>query len=219
MSENLWTKKNYPHKGWEFSDMTDFEQDYQTCEMCNNYPVRYMHYLTHPTLDHRVGVGCVCAEKLCTDYDGAGTQKQYISHINRTKRFTKQKERRMSLVTPDMSEAQKPLEPGVYPARIIAADAVESKAGKAMLKWTLETFGSDDAGFNGKRVITRTMLVGKGIFKTQEMYKAATGEPLTGPFDTEQLIGSEVRVSIVDGMDQHGNPSGWPEVKSVSKYA
>ena len=125
----------------------------------------------------------------------------------------------MALVTPDMSEAQKQLEPGVYPARIIAAEAVDSKAGKPMLKWTLETFGHDDAGFNGKRVITRTMLVGKGIFKTQELYKAATGEALSGPFDTDQLIGSEVRITLAEGRDQHGNPTDWPEVKTVSRYS
>jgi len=120
------------------------------------------------------------------------------------------------LIEPDLSEGQKNLEPGVYPARIIAVEPKESKAGKAMVKWTLETFGADDQALNGKRVYTHTMCVGKGVFKLQEMYKAATGEKLEGAFDSEQLIGSEVRITLVEGRDQFGNLSDWPDVKTVS---
>jgi len=122
------------------------------------------------------------------------------------------------LITPDLSEGNKSLDPGVYAARIIEVEAKDSKAGKPMVKWTLETFGNDDQALNGKRVYTHTMCVGKGVFKLQEMYKAATGEKLEGAFDSEQLVGSEVRVTLTEGRDQHGNPTDWPEVKSVSRY-
>lgn len=122
----------------------------------------------------------------------------------------------MALITPDLSEATKPISAGTYPTRIVECEPTESKAGKKMLKWALEIFDAEDSDLNGKRVYTRTMLEGKGIFKTQEIYKAATGENLENAFDTDMLVGKEVVANVIDGTDMNGNPSGYPEVKAVS---
>ena len=48
------------------------------------------------------------------------------------------------------------------------------------------------------------------------MYRAATGKALSGEFDTEELVGKELYVILVDGINrQTGEPTGYVEVKKV----
>lgn len=122
----------------------------------------------------------------------------------------------MALVTPDFTEVQGALLPGVYSARVADVEAKTSKAGKPYLNWKLETFGANDAAANGRVFFHSTPTTGKGAFRLQELYKAAVGEDLVGGFDTEMLLGREVKAVLVDGVDQQGNAKAWPEVKSVS---
>lgn len=46
-----------------------------TCQMCGNHPLRYIHTMAHD--DHNpVKVGCVCADKMATDYDAKAAEKK-----------------------------------------------------------------------------------------------------------------------------------------------
>lgn len=67
-SVNLWDQPNVPHKGWIFLDVIDTETAEATCEMCGNERIRYVHIMTHADHPGRLGVGCVCAEKMSDDY-------------------------------------------------------------------------------------------------------------------------------------------------------
>lgn len=122
----------------------------------------------------------------------------------------------MSLVQPDFSEIQDEVTPGTYKVRIVKAEQREWSPGKPYLNWELETWGETDAKNNGRRIFHKTSLTGKGVFMLQRMYRAATGEVLTGAFDTEQLYGKNLEVEIVDGVNrQTGEATGYTEVKSV----
>lgn len=62
-----WSQKGLPHKGWIYCDVEDTGCLSSTCEMCGN-TIRYVHYLSHPNCTMKIGVGCICAEKLTDDY-------------------------------------------------------------------------------------------------------------------------------------------------------
>ncbi|MBI4968150.1 MAG: hypothetical protein HZC25_08550 [Rhodospirillales bacterium] len=73
---NHWSIPNIPHKGWTCIDVIDVrgdgqstdETDYETCEMCGNEKIRYVHVMEHPDLETNFRVGCICAEKMSDDY-------------------------------------------------------------------------------------------------------------------------------------------------------
>ncbi len=74
--QNQWNQKNIPHKGWILEDVIDvredgqeeWETDYETCMMCGNEKIRYVHIVSHSYLSEFFRVGCVCAEKMTNDY-------------------------------------------------------------------------------------------------------------------------------------------------------
>lgn len=69
---NLWKIEDIPHKGWELEDVIDIKNDgqseYETCMMCRNEKIRYVHVVSHPDVEGSFRVGCVCAEKMKNDY-------------------------------------------------------------------------------------------------------------------------------------------------------
>lgn len=73
---NHWKQSGVPHKGWTLVDVIDvreegldeWETDYETCMMCGNEKIRYVHIVSHDDLDEEFRVGCVCAEKMTSDY-------------------------------------------------------------------------------------------------------------------------------------------------------
>lgn len=73
---NKWNQPNIPHKGWSLEYVYDIredgqsadETDYETCMMCNNERIRFVHVVTHKDVEEDFKVGCVCAEKLTSDY-------------------------------------------------------------------------------------------------------------------------------------------------------
>ncbi|MEP7144796.1 MAG: hypothetical protein ABI707_18070 [Ferruginibacter sp.] len=74
---NFWNIEGIPHKGWALKAVYDVreggqsedETAYETCMMCNNERIRYVHVLTHENVPHEFKVGCVCAEKMTNDYE------------------------------------------------------------------------------------------------------------------------------------------------------
>lgn len=122
----------------------------------------------------------------------------------------------MALVTPSFEELAD-ITPGVYKARITGAEVTTSKtSGLPMAVWKLELFGSDNKGQNGQVITHRTMLAGKGAFGIKDLYRATMKEELTGAFDTDMLLGKEVKLTLAAGMQPDGTPSRYPEVKSVT---
>lgn len=72
---NLWDTEGIPHRGWKYDienpiiDVAGEDPgNYQTCEMCGNERVRYIHVMTHPDFSRPLHVGCICAEKMTQDY-------------------------------------------------------------------------------------------------------------------------------------------------------
>ncbi len=122
----------------------------------------------------------------------------------------------MALIQPDFSEIQDQVTPGTYKVRVMEGTIKEWPNGGSYVEWKLETFGEETAKNNGRRIFHKTATSGKGAFMLQQFYRAATGAALTGSFDTEQLVGKEVAVELVDGVNrQSGEPTGYTEVKRV----
>lgn len=122
----------------------------------------------------------------------------------------------MSLVTPDFSEVAEQITPGTYKGIIKKGDVKEWPNGGTYVNWEIETCGEAEPRNNGRRIFHKTSTSGKGAFQLQKFYRAATGQVLTGAFDTEQLVGRQVIVEVVDGVNRStGTPTGYTEVKAV----
>lgn len=118
------------------------------------------------------------------------------------------------LITPDFSEIAEEITPGEYRGIIKKGEVKEWPNGGAYVNWEIETVGDTNPKNNGRRIFHKTSTSGKGAFMLQQIYKAATQEPLTGKFDTEQLVGKTVAITMVDGV-RNGEPTGYVEVKRV----
>lgn len=127
----------------------------------------------------------------------------------------------MALVTPDLTQTTDSVGPGSYKVRIKDASMGEwpGKDGGPTTKyinWRMETFGEAEPKNNGRAIWLKTPVSGKGAFRLKDLYKAATSEELDGQFDTDQLMGCEVAVSVIDGVNfKTGEPTGFTEVKTI----
>ncbi len=73
---NLWKQEGVPHKGWVLEEVIDIHEEYQTedetsyesCMMCGNEKIRYVHIVSHKDMAEEFRVGCVCAENMTNDY-------------------------------------------------------------------------------------------------------------------------------------------------------
>jgi hypothetical protein len=91
---NHWNQSGIPHKGWTLKDVIDvredgqeeWETDYETCVMCGNEKIRYVHIVTHPEIQDEFRVGCICAEKMTNDYVNPRDRERELR--NRTNRRT-----------------------------------------------------------------------------------------------------------------------------------
>lgn len=73
---NYWTTPGIPHKGWSLIDVEDirdegqpeWETNYETCMMCGNEKIRFVHIVEHPEVKEDFRVGCICAGRMTDDY-------------------------------------------------------------------------------------------------------------------------------------------------------
>lgn len=65
-----WDKPGVPHKGWFCIDVEDRDEPTETCAMCGNERIRFVHIMQHQEYPEDIGVGCICAEKMSDDYVG-----------------------------------------------------------------------------------------------------------------------------------------------------
>jgi len=122
----------------------------------------------------------------------------------------------MALCIPDFTEIQDEVAPGVYKCTVKKAELKKWPNGGEYINWQLETFGETVTKNNGRNVFHKTSTTGKGAFQLQKFYRAATGQMLTGSFDTEQLLGKRVEIEVVVGVNRTtGAETGYNEVKSV----
>ena len=122
----------------------------------------------------------------------------------------------MALITPDFSEVAEQITPGTYKCIVKKGEVKEWPNGGSYVSWELETIGETNPKNNGRRIFHKTSVAGKGAFMLQQVYTAAVGTALTGTFDTEQLVGKQVAVEVVDGI-RNGEPTGYTEVKRVKR--
>lgn len=100
---NHWKQQGIPHKGWTLVNVIDvredgqeeWETDYETCMMCGNEKIRYVHVVEHPEVNEEFRVGCTCAEKMTSDYLNPGKrEKELRNRANRRVNWTKRKWKR-----------------------------------------------------------------------------------------------------------------------------
>ncbi len=90
---NLWNQTDVPHKGWRLKNVIDIrgdgesvdEAEYETCMMCNNERIRFVHIVTHIDIEVEFRVGCVCAEKMTNDYIAPSNREKELK--NRSNRW------------------------------------------------------------------------------------------------------------------------------------
>lgn len=122
------------------------------------------------------------------------------------------------LVKPSFDEIQDSVAPGTYYCVVKKAEVKDWPNGGQYINWEMETFGEEDPKNNGRRIFHKTAISGKGAFTLQQMYLAAMGKPLQGEFDTEALLGKQVGVEVVDGVDRKtGALTGYPDVKRIKR--
>lgn len=118
-----------------------------------------------------------------------------------------------TLVTPDFSEAQDPIDEGTYYAKIDKVEQKTSKNGHAMLNWTLETFNEQDPKNNGRKVWHTTMLEGRGAGMLKDfLQKVSGGEYQGGAFDPSEFVNREMQIVIAKDAEGRTNIKG---IKSV----
>lgn len=117
----------------------------------------------------------------------------------------------MPILYPNTSEMIdiSPIEPGVYPAKVIETEAKTSKSGNAMVVVKLEV------DVNGKpRTRTAYCVVsGKGSGQFDQLLRACHYDDLADqfkageqvPFDTDDLLTQQVMVRIDAELDDSGN--------------
>lgn len=95
---NYWNKTNIPHKGWNLIDVIDIREEgqseedteYETCMMCNNERIRYVHILSHTDVPEVFRVGCICAENMTSDYvNPKKREKELKNKANRRRNWIK----------------------------------------------------------------------------------------------------------------------------------
>lgn len=80
----FWSQEGVPHKGWSCIGVSDTrendgpgdEPSYSQCEMCNKYPIRYVHHMQHADYSGVVSAGCECAAKMEMNYQGAARREE-----------------------------------------------------------------------------------------------------------------------------------------------
>lgn len=120
----------------------------------------------------------------------------------------------MPVITPDFADRPK-LAPGIYPARVIGCEMKQSKSGSPYLNWKFETETSNPAN-NRQWVYTGTALVGKGAQLLKKII-CATLDPAyeSGPIDTDQCIGCEVKIQVDRALNADGSESPFLMVLDV----
>jgi hypothetical protein len=88
--QGKWSLEGIPHKGWNIIDVIDIREDgqteeetlYESCMMCGNEKIRYVHIVQHLEVTEDFRVGCVCAEKMTGDYINPKQREKELRNKN-----------------------------------------------------------------------------------------------------------------------------------------
>lgn len=95
---NFWKQQGIPHKGWTLVNVIDVREDgqpeweteYESCMMCGNEKIRYVHVVEHAEISEEFRVGCNCAEKMTNDYiNPERRERELRNRANRRINWTK----------------------------------------------------------------------------------------------------------------------------------
>src|SRR5574344_293297 len=95
---NWWNQIGVPHKGWVLNEVIDIREDgqsaeetpYETCMMCGNEKIRFVHIVSHNEVEEEYRVGCVCAERMTNDYiNPKGKENELRNRANRRNTWIK----------------------------------------------------------------------------------------------------------------------------------
>lgn len=106
------------------------------------------------------------------------------------------------------------IEPGAYPARVVAIEPGESKAGNPMWTWTFQIAGNSEA--SGKEMNAYSSLMSNALFTLKKIVKATgiwSGGKLK--FTRGDAIGKMLTLHIEMG-EWEGKPR--PEITDYSRY-
>ena len=124
------------------------------------------------------------------------------------------------LITPDFSKLKDPLTPGTYKVLVKQAEIKTWGNGTNYVEWTLATYGEDKPQNNGRTIKYRTNITGGGAFTLRDMYFAAMNSTPPAEFDTDSLLGKQIGIEVVDGVNHStGELTGYPEVKKVKSLS
>ena len=101
---NYWKIPGVPHKGWRLIDVEDireegqseWETDYESCMMCGNDKIRYVHIVSNDEYGKELRVGCNCAEKMTGDYVNPEQRERELRNRASRKSNWKNREWRVS---------------------------------------------------------------------------------------------------------------------------
>ena len=65
--KGIWGEPGFPRRGWSCIAVVDLVKDGIKCEACRSTIIRFAHVLSHPDVDDRLKVGCICAGYLIGD--------------------------------------------------------------------------------------------------------------------------------------------------------
>jgi hypothetical protein len=97
---NIWDREGGPHRGWIYIEMIDLGDEledlnadekkdyYESCQMCNQEGIRFVHVMEHKEFEGTLRVGYRCAEKMETDYFSPKNREHELKNkYNRRKNF------------------------------------------------------------------------------------------------------------------------------------
>jgi hypothetical protein len=98
----MWDKEGVPHKGWVCTEMIDLGEGledldaderkdyYESCQMCNQEGIRFVHVMEHKDFEGVLRVGYKCAEKMEEDYiNPKNRESELKNRYNRRSNFLK----------------------------------------------------------------------------------------------------------------------------------
>lgn len=120
----------------------------------------------------------------------------------------------MPLIQPDLSEVDKPLDPGTYKAKIASVDYKTSKAGNPMIVVKFEIGVETPKGTKVRTRQAYLVITGDGAFNFEQLLRACHFDDVAnalksgaGPsFDTDELLGQEVNL-VIESDVYNGNPT------------
>ena len=81
-----WSQVGIPHKGWTCTDVEDLGAPDAVCEMCETQDIRYVHLMEHPDHPETLGVGCVCAEHMESNYEAPRRRERALRNVAQRRR-------------------------------------------------------------------------------------------------------------------------------------